>query len=90
MASLALAAALSLGLHNRRRDAVLLRNLRSVYEMVQTLRTSDRQWVTTPYGEYDWVEPTIASGMKVTNFNCFSFCTYFPHPSSSAVNNFTP
>lgn len=45
-----------------------VRDMRKVYEAVQVLRTPTRQWVATPFGEYDWIEPTVAGGMNVTNF----------------------
>jgi hypothetical protein len=40
-------------------------DLSDVYEIIGTLKTSDLQWVSTPYGEHFWVEPALEAGMKV-------------------------
>jgi len=42
-------------------------NVESVYRSVDALRTSDLAWISTPYGEHYWVEPSIAAGLKLTN-----------------------
>jgi hypothetical protein len=36
-----------------------------VYQVVESLRTSDLQWVNTPFGEQYWVEPAISRGLKL-------------------------
>lgn len=46
-----------------------VREMHPIYEATQALWTPNRQWVAPPYGQYDWIEPTIANGMKVTNFS---------------------
>ena len=37
------------------------------YQSIHALKTADLQWVTAPFGEYYWVEPGLAAGLKLTN-----------------------
>jgi hypothetical protein len=37
-----------------------------LYESNETLISSETQWIFPPFGEYFWVEPLIANGVKLT------------------------
>ena len=39
----------------------------ATYGYVEALRSPDLAWVSTPFGEHYWVEPSLAQGLKLTN-----------------------
>jgi hypothetical protein len=42
-------------------------SVEGLYESVEALRTPDLAWVSPPYGEHYWVEPSVGAGLKLTN-----------------------
>jgi len=53
--------------YNLSQDFTKTIHVESVYRSVDALRTPDLAWISTPYGEHYWVEPSIAAGLKLTN-----------------------
>jgi hypothetical protein len=41
-------------------------NVKNVYDSIEALSTPDLQWVSPPFGEHYWVEPSVSKGLKIT------------------------
>jgi len=42
-------------------------NVKDIYDSIVGLSTPDLQWVSPPFGEHYWVEPSVAMGLKITS-----------------------
>jgi len=37
-----------------------------VFEVIDALKTDSLEWVATPYGVHDFIEPAVAAGLKLS------------------------